>query len=139
MTDKGPNQKRFDEIRQKLDEIPYVQFLGIKLEQIASGVATLSLEIAERLKRNNGIAHGGAIASLIDTATAFATLSVLKPDQRSTTVDLTIHFLRPLGGGKATAIAEVVRAGKRIVVVSAKVFDGGENLAATAVSTYLVD
>jgi acyl-CoA thioesterase len=139
MTGETLQQGREDEIRKKLKSIPYVQFLGIKLEEIATGTATLSLELADRLKRNNGIAHGGAIASLIDTATAFATLSVLKPDQHSTTVDLTIHFLRPLRSGKATAKAEVVRAGRRIAVVSATVIDDGGNLAATAVSTYIID
>lgn len=139
MTGETLQQAREDEIRKKLNSIPYVQFLDIKLEEIAIGTATLSLEIADHLKRNNGIAHGGAIASLIDTATAFATLSVLKPNQHSTTVDLMIHFLRPLNGGKATASAEVVRAGRRLIVVSARVSDVGGNLAATALSTYIID
>ncbi len=139
MTGERLDQKQADEIRQKLNDIPYVQFLGIALEQVGRGNAVLSLEIADRLKRNNGIAHGGAIASLIDTATAFATLTLLKSDQHSTTVDLTIHFLRPLGSGKATAEAEVVREGRRVVVVSAKVFGSDGTLAATAVSTYIKD
>jgi len=66
MTGERLDQKQADEIRQKLNDIPYVQFLGIALEQVGRGNAVLSLEIADRLKRNNGIAHGGAIASLID-------------------------------------------------------------------------
>ena len=139
MSDEKLDQKLTDELRQKLKHIPYANLLGIELQKVTPGTATLSLEIREELKRNNGIAHGGAIASLIDTATAFATLSVLNPDQRSTTIDLTINYLRPLINGKATATAKVVRNGRRILAVSADVFDESGNLAATALSSYIKD
>ena len=139
MNDEKLDQELTDELRQKLKHIPYANLLGIELQKVTPGTATLSLDIKEELKRNNGIAHGGAIASLIDTATAFATLSVLNPDQRSTTIDLTINYLRPLIKGKATATAKVVRNGRRILAVSAEVFDESGNLAATALSSYIKD
>lgn len=126
-------------LRTKLQHIPYAKLLGIQLKQAEPGSATLGLFITDELKRNNGIAHGGAIASLIDTATAFATLSLMEPNERSTTIDLTINFLRPLISGEALASAKVVRAGRRIIVVSAEVFDDSGKLAATALSTYIRD
>ena len=135
----NPNQKLIDELRGKLQHIPYTRLLGIQLEQAEPGSAILTLEIRDELKRNNGIAHGGAIASLIDTATAFATLSLLPAGQRSTTVDLTINFLRPITSGEARAKARVVRDGRRIITVSAEVFEGGGKLVATAISTYIKD
>lgn len=126
-------------LRTKLQHIPYAKLLGIQLKHAQPGSATLSLPITDDLKRNNGIAHGGAIASLIDTATAFATLSLLNPNELSTTIDLTINFLRPLISGEVTASAKIVRAGRRIIVVSAEVFDDSGKLAATALSTYIRD
>ena len=131
------SKRRADQIKKQFTTIPYVQFLGIKLERIEYGLAEVSLDILEVLKRNNGIAHGGVIASLIDTATAFATLSVISTAGRTTTVDLTINFLRPLAGGKATAIARIIRSGRRIAVVSANVLDNDGTLAATAPSIYI--
>jgi uncharacterized protein (TIGR00369 family) len=74
---------------------------------------------------------------LIDTATAFAIISLLAPKERVTTVDLTVNYLRPLTKGRVTAIARVLRAGRRLFVVSANVFDKDGNLATTALSTYL--
>ena len=97
----------------------------------------LALPIREEHKQNNAIVHGGAIASLIDSAMAFAIIPLLAENERTTTVDLTIHYLRPLSEGVAKATARVVRAGRRIVVVSAEVLDHQERLAATAISTYL--
>ena len=48
-----------------------------------------------------------------------------------------VNYLRPLREGTATATARVLRAGRRLITVSADVFDDGGNLAATALSTYL--
>ncbi|HZN06667.1 MAG TPA: PaaI family thioesterase [Pyrinomonadaceae bacterium] len=123
-------------VERALDTVPFAKLLGIQLESVVSGHAVLVLPIREELKQNNAIVHGGAIASLIDSAMAFAIIPLLTENERTTTVDLTIHYLRPLVEGVAKASARVVRAGRRIVVVSAEVLDDQERLAATAVSTY---
>jgi len=120
-----------------LDDVPFAKLLGIEVESVEHGVAVLSMKMREDLKRNGGIAHGGAVATLIDSAMAFAIMPLLAENERSFTVDLTIHYLRPVSEGSARAIARVVRAGKRIITVSAELFDGNEKLAATAISTYL--
>lgn len=97
----------------------------------------MTLPIREDHKQNHGVVHGGAIASLIDSAMAFAIIPLLAENERTTTVDLTIHYLRGLTEGVAKSRARVVRAGRRVIVVSAEVFDDKGDLAATAVSTYL--
>lgn len=120
-----------------LDSVPFAKLLGIELEEIDVGVATLSFEVKPELKQNHGVVHGGAIASLIDSATAFAIISLLPPDEHATTVDLTISYLRPLTAGRAHATAKVLRSGKRLIVVSAELLDDNGTLAATALSTYI--
>ncbi len=123
-------------VERALDGVPFAKLLGIQLESVVPGHAVLQLPIREELKQNNAIVHGGAIASLIDSAMAFAIIPLLAENERTTTVDLTIHYLRPLVEGIAKCSARVVRAGRRIIVVSADVLDHQERLAATAVSTY---
>ena len=125
-------------IRERLSLIPYTKLLGIELESVTPGLVTLGMDVRADLKRNNGIAHGGAIASLIDSATAFAIISQ-DPGQSAVTIDLTVSFLKPLVDGRATATARVIRSGRRVAVVSAEVFDKGQNLVATALSTYIKD
>ena len=120
-----------------LDDVPFAKLLGIELESQEPGVAVLSMKLRDELMRNGGIAHGGAVAALIDSAMAFAILPLLAENEYSMTVDLTIHYLRPVSAGSARAIARVVRAGKRVITVSAELFDSNEKLAATAISTYL--
>jgi len=120
-----------------LANVPYASFLGIELETIESGTATLGLRVRKELTQNQGIVHGGAMASLIDSATAFAIISLLAPREKVTTVDLTISYLRPVTNGRLTCTAKVLRAGRRLVVVSAEVMDNRQRLVATALSTYI--
>ena len=120
-----------------LDQVPFAKLLGMEAELVEPGHAVLTMKIRDDLKRNGGIAHGGAIAALIDSAMAFAIVPLLSENERTTTVDLTIHFMRPLSEGSARASARVVRAGKRVITVSAELFNDEGKLAATALSTYL--
>jgi uncharacterized protein (TIGR00369 family) len=125
-------------LREIFRKIPYVQMIGIELVALKRGAATLRLALRDELMRNGGIAHGGVIASLIDTASAFAVMSGLEPDKTTTTIDLTIQYLRPLAKGQARAQARVLRMGRRVAVVSVDVTDEREVLAATALTSYLV-
>jgi uncharacterized protein (TIGR00369 family) len=124
-------------IKKAVDSVPYAHLLGIELDDVGPGVATLGLDVRKELKQNHGVIHGGAIASLIDTAMAFAIITLLTPREKVTTVDLTISYLRPLKNGRVTAKAKVVRAGRRLFVVSADVFSDDGSLASTALSTYI--
>jgi len=120
-----------------LEKVPFAKLLGIQLDSVEPGHAVLSMEIRPDLKQNHGVVHGGAIAALIDSAMALAIIPLLAENERTTTVDLTIHYLRPLTEGTARSSARVVRAGKRVITVSAELFDEHGKLAATALSTYL--
>jgi uncharacterized protein (TIGR00369 family) len=124
-------------IQHAFERVPYARLIGIEVGEIKRGEATLYLTVREELRQNLGVVHGGATASLIDTASAFAILTLLKPGETTTTIDLTIHYLRPLTEGRATAVATVRRAGRRVLTVSVDVLDEAQNLVATAVTSYL--
>jgi len=137
MTSEGISEAQRERIARALETVPFGKLLGLKLESIKPGEATLSLEIRDDFMQNNGVVHGGVIASLIDSATAFSIIPLLGKDERITTVDLTINYLRPLVSGTIKATARVLREGGRVIVTSADVFDPVGNLASTALSTYL--
>ena len=124
-------------LRAAANAVPFFRLLAIEVVEVTTGNATLSLEVRKELTQNHGVVHGGAIASLIDSAMAFAIIPLLAPRERVTTVDLTISYLRPLTKGRATATARVVKSGRRLFVVTADVLDNDGKLAATALSTYI--
>ncbi len=137
MNSEGFTSEQLDRIRTALEKVPFAKLIGLELEEVEPGAAIMGLDVREELKQINGVVHGGAVASLIDTATAFAVISVLPPEERATTVDLTISYLRPVTKGRLRARARVQRAGRRLIVVSAEVSDDSGKLTATALTTYI--
>jgi uncharacterized protein (TIGR00369 family) len=130
-------EEQIERISRAFANVRYANLLGMELRHIERGSASVCLEAREELLQNRNVVHGGAIASLIDTATAFAILPILEKGQSTTTVDLTIHYLRPLTKGRITATARIIRAGRKVITLSAEVFDDDGKLAATALTTYL--
>jgi uncharacterized protein (TIGR00369 family) len=122
--------------REAFAAVPYAKFLGLELCEIKSGEVSVCIDVREELKQNQGVVHGGAVASLIDTASAFAILTKLQAEERVTTTDLTIHYLRPITEGRLLATARIIRAGRRMFVVNVDVDNNGK-LAATAITSYL--
>lgn len=115
---------------------PYLKLLGIELVEISLEKAVMQLPMTEKLRQPHGLLHGGATASLIDTAMAFAVVAHLGENEKASTVDLSVHYLRPLTYGKSVCTAKVLRAGKRLLTVSADVLNDEGKLIATALSTY---
>lgn len=137
MKDDALTDSERQRIEHAFEEIPFARFLGIEVVEIERGKAVLRLGVRDELKRNNGLIHGGVTASLIDTASAFAIMTLLSPNATTTTVDLTVHYLRPLVTGQAIAHARIVRSGRRIIIAAVDVYDDAESLVATALTTYI--
>ncbi len=96
----------------------------------------MRIDVRDELKQNKGLLHGGVIASLIDTAAAFAALTLLEESEQAATIDLTIHYLRSVTAGQITARANVLRAGRRLIFLNAEVFDESQIIVATALTTF---
>lgn len=127
---------KLERIYEAFQTVPYAHLLGLELVEVARGSAILQLTLRDDLKQNKGLLHGGALASLIDTAAAFAIVTLLEQGQTTVTVDLTIHYLRPLTAGRAIARARVLRFGSRLSTVSVEVTSETEAIIATALTTY---
>jgi acyl-CoA thioesterase len=125
-------------LREVFTQVPFVRTLGAEFVSAERGAAAFALDVREGLTRMGGILHGGAVFSLLDTAAACAVHTIIGEAGRTVTVDFTIHFLRPFGSGRLHARARVLRAGRRIVFLSAEATDPAGVLIATATTTYAV-
>lgn len=133
----GLSVQQIERLQRAIQSTPFVLLMGIQLDAAEPGAASMSLPVRDELMRNNGVLHGGATASLIDTCAAFAVIPLLAEDEFSVTADLTISYLRPLRRGMARASAKVLRQGSRVTVLSIEVTDTDEKLTATALTTHL--
>ena len=132
MINEQNKQKAFEAV----ETTPYLKLLGIKLVEIELEKVVMSLEMQEKLRQPQRLLHGGATASLIDTAMAFAVITRLTEGESAATVDLTVQYLRPHTEGEIICTAKVLRAGKRLLFLSAEVVNDNGKLIATALSTY---
>ena len=99
---------------QMLTEVfaPWVQDLNLSIEALSPEGAILRMRFSETLCRDNGVICGQALMSLADTAMVFAVSSAGGAYRPMTTVDQTIHFLRPAVNADVLAAAKVVRLGR---------------------------
>jgi uncharacterized protein (TIGR00369 family) len=125
-------------LRETFAGVPYVGLLGFEFVRAERGAATFALEVREGLTRMGGILHGGAVVSLLDTAAAFAVHTVIEPEARTVTVDLTVHFLRPASRGRVEATARVLRRGRRVCILSVEARDEAAEIVATSTMTYFI-
>jgi uncharacterized protein (TIGR00369 family) len=125
-------------MRQFLPSSPFPGHLGIRLVDMGPGSATLGLPFAEALVTAGTTVHGGAVASLIDTAGMAAAWSGGEvPDRlRGTTVGLTVSYLAPADGEDLQASATVLRRGRSIVHVDVDVRTASGTAVAKGLVTY---
>ncbi len=129
---------RADIIRQFLPASPFVGHLGIRLTGMQPDVATLTLPFATPLVTVGTTVHGGAIASLIDTAAMVAAWSddEVPANRRGTTVSLTVSYLAPGEGEDLHATARVLRRGRSLVYLDVDVQSASGTAVAKGLVTY---
>lgn len=127
-----------DLMRQFLPTSPFVGHLGMRLADVQPGKATLVLPFAEQLITIGTTVHGGAIASLIDTAAMVAAWSDVEvSDQpRGSTVGLTVSYLAAAQGEDLQATASVLRRGRSLVYLDIEVRGASGALVAKGLATY---
>ena len=124
-------------IREKFNSNHFPRSLGIELDSIESGAARLTLEVKRQHLQLAGVMHGGAIATLIDTAVAFAIVGASHLGARFTTIEMKVNYLSPIREGRIVASARLIRDGRRIVVAECDVIDSRGRLAAKGLLTYM--
>jgi uncharacterized protein (TIGR00369 family) len=107
---------RRETIRQFVPNSPLVQHLGMRLEELSPDRAVLLLPFDGRLATMGDTVHGGAIASLIDTAgTAAAWSDDEVPESLSgATVSMNVDYVAAARGQELRAEASVVKRGRSL-------------------------
>ena len=88
---------------------PFEKLLGMNIESLDNGKCVLSMAYKVELSQSAGLLHGGAIASLADTAVATAMKTLFPPSVRFGTVELKMSYLKPVKNGVITAYASVIK------------------------------
>jgi acyl-CoA thioesterase len=117
---------------------PLQAFLGMELTGNEPGTGVAHLTLGEQHANPNGVAHGAVLFALVDTAMGKATMSVVDEGLHCASVELSLRFIRPAAEGELTAVATVIKQGKAIVHLEARVHGPDQRLVATSAGTFAI-
>ena len=115
---------------------PFSTFLGIELEGRGEGEARCALELAPQHLNRRGVAHGGILASLLDSALGAAVISAMPEEWWCATTSLSIQFIAGVGQGRLVATGRVLRRGRTTAFAAGEVRDARGNVVAAASGTW---
>jgi len=101
---------------ESINAIPLLKTLGIVAEEIGDRYAVMRVTVDERHLNYYGGAHGGLIATLVDTV-CFFPAPLLPAGLAVTTSSLNVNYLRAVQPGETlVARSEIVHLGRRTVM-----------------------
>lgn len=126
------DEKVFEAIRRKVENEPYAKKLGLKLIKITAGYSLVEMTLAPEMDNIFGMAHGGAIFSLIDEAFETASNS---HGTVAVALQVSISYLKPPAAGSTLfAEAKEVNRSRSVSHYEISVRDDRKDLIATSLA-----
>jgi uncharacterized protein (TIGR00369 family) len=119
------------------ERYPIFQLLGMRLEDVNTDFARITLTHRLELTNPAGGLHGGIIATMLDTAVGFAIISTLKEGFSLPTISMDVKFHRPLLAGLAIAEGRLERKGRTILFADARLMSAEGDTLATGTCVYM--
>ena len=116
----------------------FPQLVGMQVEELRRDYARLRLPWRPELNQPQGLMHGGAIATLIDTVVVPAIGTAYDTRRPYSTIEMTVRYLGPVRKEDLVAEGWVTRRGKRVVFCDVEVRTGSSVLVATGHLIYVV-
>ncbi len=116
-----------EKIQTTSNQIPFFRYLDLKILNCDETTLKAEMPFAERLIGNPHLRniHGGIIASFMEAAASLVIIE--KPENGNLKpINLTVNYLRPAKSRAVMCRVKIVRAGRRIGVVEAVVWQDDE-------------
>ena len=114
------------EFRRKVQEIfdraAFIEDVGISVNGIGVGWCETTLAVTPRHLQQNDYVHAGVLATMADHTAGGAAASVVKEDQVVLSVEFKINLLRPAIGDALRCKANLLKAGRTLIVAESEVF-----------------
>lgn len=103
-------------IRASFDRQGAMAHLGTRLARIEHGLCEVRQDFGPRVAQQQGLFHGGIVATVADVAGGYAALSMAPPGHEALTVEYKINLFAPALGDELIAVGHVVRSGRTLTV-----------------------
>lgn len=120
------------------DATYFPQLVGVEVEELRRDYARLRLPWRPELNQPQGLMHGGAIATLIDTVVVPAIGTAYPDDRPYSTIEMSVRYLAPVRQEDLVAEGWITRRGKRVVFCEVEVRTASVVKVATGHCIYVV-
>ncbi|MEM2214135.1 MAG: PaaI family thioesterase [Candidatus Nezhaarchaeales archaeon] len=95
---------------------PWYRLIGMK-PRFRGGEIIIELDLEEKHHQALGVAHGGVVASVLDSAIALnINKELIKVGKIAVTAQLDVHYLKPASKGKIVGVGRPLYIGNRTAV-----------------------
>lgn len=110
------------------EQVPFNRWMGLHATSIKEGELRVRMPFRPDMTGDpmRPAIHGGVIAALLDATGGAALFTVLGEQDRASTVDLRVDYLKPGQCQDVLAVARLVRLGNRMATVEMRAFHDGE-------------
>lgn len=118
----------------------FLRHAGACLGAISPGACEIILPFSDRVDQQHGYFHGGATATIADSASGAAAVSLAEEGATVLTTEFKINYLAPALGERLISRGRVIKPGRTLTVCQSDVYaekDGKETLVATALLTMI--
>ena len=131
---RGLEEELFKKIVHHSKNMQALRNLNITLKYLAPGRAGSEMVVDRCYSNSRGTAHGGIIATFVDTVMGFACITL---DLLLVTLEMNLNYFAPVQiGEKISAEAEVIHAGKTTVVAEAVVYNSSKKIVSKSRGTF---
>lgn len=131
---------RVDRVRRFIDTLNQGRELGLTVTSAKEGQLILCLPYSDRIIGNpdTGVIHGGAITTLMDTASGSVIMCSLDDFELCPTLDLRVDYMRPAAPHKPVyARAETYKVTRNIIFTRCEAFQEPGETIANCVGTFM--
>ncbi len=137
MNEKRP-QVDFEALRQHANQIPMYRLIGMEVVEARAGYAKFRLPFRKELTQPFGVMHGGAFATIADSAVAIALWGLVGTDKSFTTIEMKINFIAPVASGEVIAEGNIIHCGRRTAIGDVTLKDQDGRLVGKCLATYMI-
>lgn len=120
-------------IRESFARQSLMRSFGAEVIEVAPGLCRIGAPIPDWARQQHGAGHAGLTFALGDTAAGYAALTLMPGGREVMTAEIKVNLMNPALGDRLEATGEVVKSGRRLSVVRARI-DAVRDGTATAIA-----
>jgi uncharacterized protein (TIGR00369 family) len=134
------DETRINRVNRFVNTLNQARELGLSAKDAGEGYLVMELPYSDKIIGNpdTGVIHGGAITTLMDTASGSVMICALEDFELCPTLDLRVDYMRPAEPHKPVyARAETYKITKNIIFTRCEAYQYGGETIANCVGTFM--